>query len=83
MVPFTISSLTRSTESVEKLMNNNRNAIKNSSHLKGKTFDISYRAFNKNKQQTIAFIAVLEELRNQNRCFVKFERNGCLHITVI
>ena len=82
-VPFTISSLTRSIESVDKLMDNNSNAIKNSAHLKGNTFDISYRAFNKNKQQTKVFIGVLEELRKQNRCFVKFERNGCLHITVI
>lgn len=82
-VPFTISSLTRSIEAVDDLMDNNSNAIKNSAHLKGKTFDISYRAFNKNKQQTKAFIEVLEKLRKQKRCFVKFERNGCLHITVI
>lgn len=82
-VPFTISSLTRSIKSVDKLMDNNSNAIKNSAHLKGKTFDISYRAFNNNPKQTKAFIHVLEKLRIQNRCFVKFEKNGCLHITVI
>jgi hypothetical protein len=82
-IPFTISSVTRSHESVQKLMNNNNNAIKNSAHLKGKTFDVSYRAFNKNKKQSKAFIEALKELRAQKRCFVKFERNGCLHITVI
>lgn len=82
-IPFTISSLTRSKESVKHLMKNNGNAIKNSSHLKGKTFDISYRAFNGNKKQTKAFIEVLNELKKQKRCYVKFERNGCLHITVI
>jgi hypothetical protein len=82
-VPFTISSLTRSNESVNKLMKHNGNAIKNSSHLRGKTFDISYRAFNRNKKQTKAFIEVLNELKRQKRCYVKFERNGCLHITVI
>lgn len=82
-IPFTISSVTRSHESVEKLRKSNKNAIKNSAHLRGKTFDISYRAFNKNKKQSKAFIAVLTELRAQKRCFVKFERNGCLHITVI
>jgi hypothetical protein len=82
-VPFTISSLTRSKESVTHLMKNNGNAIKNSSHLKGKTFDISYRAFNGNKKQTKAFIEVLNDLKRQKRCYVKFERNGCLHITVI
>jgi hypothetical protein len=82
-VPFTISSVTRSKASVNKLMKNNGNAIKNSAHLRGKTFDISYRAFNNNKKQTKAFIAALNELKKQNRCYVKFERNGCLHITVI
>lgn len=82
-IPFTISSLTRSKESVTHLMKNNGNAIKNSSHLKGKTFDISYRAFNGNKKQTKAFIEVLNDLKRQKRCYVKFERNGCLHITVI
>jgi hypothetical protein len=82
-IPFTISSLTRSIESVEELMDNNANAIKNSAHLRGKTFDISYRAFNTNSKQTKVFIEILEELRKQNRCYVKFERNGCLHITVI
>jgi Family of unknown function (DUF5715) len=82
-VPFTISSVTRSIESVEDLEERNSNAIKNSAHLKGKTFDISYRAFNKNKSQTKAFIKVLKEMRSDKICFVKFERNGCLHITVI
>jgi hypothetical protein len=48
-VPFTISSVTRSMESVDNLMENNSNSIKNNAHLKGKTFDISYRAFNNNK----------------------------------
>jgi hypothetical protein len=82
-IPFTISSVTRSHESVNKLMKNNGNAIRNSAHLRGKTFDISYRAFNNNVKQTKAFIEVLNELKKQKRCYVKFERNGCLHITVI
>jgi Family of unknown function (DUF5715) len=82
-VPFTISSVTRSMESVEDLAESNGNSIKNSAHLKGKTFDISYRAFNKNKLQTKSFIKVLKEMRNDKICFVKFEGNGCLHITGI
>ena len=82
-MPFTITSVTRSLESVNELVENNNNAIKNSVHLKGKTIDISYRAFNKNSSQTKAFIKVLNELRKDNNCFVKFERNGCLHITII
>ena len=54
-VPFTISSVTRTKESVKALQECNPNAIKNSAHLKGKTFDISYKAFNDNKQQTLLF----------------------------
>lgn len=82
-VPFTISSVTRSMESVDKLMVNNSNSIKNSALLKGKTFDISYRAFNNNKAQINLFIEALKELREENKCYVKFERNGYLHITAI
>lgn len=81
-VPFTVSSLTRTKTDVIELMNVNKNAITNSSHLKGKTFDINYRAFYQNKKQIKCFITSLLELRKKNRCFVKFERNGCLHITV-
>lgn len=83
LIPFKISSLTRTKTDVKNLMKVNENAIYNSSHLKGKTFDVNYRAFNNNKTQTICFIEALKELRNNNRCFVKFESNGCLHITVI
>ena len=82
-VPFTISSVTRSVESVKRLGAVNPNSISNSAHLKGKTFDVSYTSFNKNKLQNDAFIAVLNELRLEGKCYVKYERNGCLHITVI
>lgn len=81
--PFTISSLTRTKTDVLELKCINKNAILDSPHLKGKTFDVNYHAFNQNKSQTKCFIAALSELRERNRCFVKFERNGCLHITVI
>jgi hypothetical protein len=81
-VPFSISSVTRSRKSVDDLMEGNRNAIRNSAHLKGKTFDVSYRDFGNKKEQTRLFIASLRDLRSQNKCFVKFETNGCLHITV-
>ena len=82
-IPFKITSLTRSRGSVEKLMRSNRNAIENSAHLKGKTFDISYRAFNGNRKQSAVFMEVLQDLRKDGKCFVKYERNGCLHVTVI
>ena len=81
-VPFRISSLTRTKTDVSELMKSNGNAISNSSHLKGKTFDINYHSFNNNKKQIGCFIESLKEFRMRNRCFVKFERNGCLHITV-
>jgi hypothetical protein len=81
-VPFTITSATRTTKSVKSLMKTNPNSIKNSAHLRGKTFDISYTAFNKNERQSKMFILSLNQLREAGRCFVKFERNGTLHITV-
>jgi len=80
-IPFEITSVTRTIESVSKLTKTNNNAIEESAHLHGKTFDISYRSFyNRNKQKE-AFIKALSNLQKQNKCFVKFERNGCLHIT--
>jgi uncharacterized protein YcbK (DUF882 family) len=81
-VRFDITSATRSIKSVKKLSKENPNAIMNSAHLKGKTFDISYGAFFGYKKQLKLFIEALSELKNQKKCFVKYERNGCLHITV-
>lgn len=80
-IPFEITSTTRTIESVQQLMRDNSNAIKESVHLKGKTFDISYRAFSRNKKQLKKFIQALDSLHNMKKCYVKFERNGCLHIT--
>ncbi len=80
--PFEITSGTRSIASVKRLSEDNENAIPNSPHLHGKTFDVSYGSFFGNKPQRKQFIAALSELRKQNKCFVKYERNGCLHITV-
>jgi len=81
-IPFEITSATRSNQSVKKLMKGNANAIEHSPHLKGKTFDISYAAFTEYSKQLEIFVSVLSELKNQNKCFVKYERNGCLHVTV-
>ncbi len=78
-----LTGFSRSKESVKRLGAVNKNSIENSAHLKGKTFDINYRAFDKNKKQNKAFIKVLNDLRLQGKCYVKYERNGCLHITVI
>ena len=82
-MPYEITSGSRSRESVQRLGKENENSIKNSPHLRGKTFDMSWRAFGGNEAQLKLFTSALSELKNQNKCFVKFERNGCLHITVI
>lgn len=81
-VKFTLSSLTRTHQSVAALMESNDNSIANSAHLKGKTFDVSYAAFGRNRKQLKQFIAVLRQMRAEELCYVKYERNGCLHITV-
>lgn len=81
-VPYEITSGTRSKESVERLGKENENSIENSPHLKGKTFDMSWRKFDGYEAQLKLFTSALSELKNQKKCFVKFERNGCLHITV-
>jgi hypothetical protein len=79
---FEITSVSRSIESVKKLGEVNENSIENSPHLKGKTIDISWRAFGGNNDQLKLFVSALSELKNQRKCFVKFEKKGCLHITV-
>ncbi|MGI9190574.1 MAG: DUF5715 family protein [Chitinophagaceae bacterium] len=80
--PFVIVSLTRTIESVEDLNDKNDNSIPNSAHLRGKTLDINIYGFNGYQKNLDAFVSALRELRNKNRCYVKFESNGCLHITV-
>lgn len=81
-IPFEITSATRSMESVDRLQKVNENAIKNSPHLKGKTLDISYTNFADQPEQRKIFINTLQRLKKEKRCFVKYENNGCLHITV-
>jgi len=81
-VPFEITSGTRSKESVARLGKENENSIENSPHLKGKTFDMSWTKFDGEDAQLNLFTSALTEIKNQKKCFVKFERNGCLHITV-
>ncbi len=82
-VPFHITSGTRTINSVRQLNRVNENSIANSAHLKGKTLDISYTRFGSNHKQRLHFIKALRTLQQQKKCYVKYERNGCLHITVI
>lgn len=81
-VPFEITSATRTIESVKKLQQENNNAIKNSAHLKGKTFDIGYINFANYPKQRAIFISILKSFREENKCFVKYEiGQKCFHIT--
>jgi hypothetical protein len=82
-VRFKITSGSRSIESVKRLQKENGNAIEDSPHLRGKTIDISWSAFGGNKEQQKLFISTLSELKKLRKCYVKFERNGCFHITAI
>lgn len=81
-IPFEITSATRTIESIKRLKQDNNNAIKNSAHLKGKTFDIGYINFANYLRQRALFINVLKALREENKCFVKYEMvQKCFHIT--
>lgn len=83
--PFMVTSGTRSVESQRKLKEENKIAIDNSAHLHGKTIDISYRRFGEGPDCKLVFIEVLKELREERKCYVKFERSegGALHLTVL
>ena len=91
-----VTSVLRTKEDVEKLRKYNRNATENSCHLYGTTFDIGYNKYltvsdpqgqprREVRNDTLKFILseVLRDLRNQNRCYIKYEvKQGCFHITV-
>ena len=91
-----VTSVTRSKNDVQKLRNYNRNATENSCHLYGTTFDICYNRYKtvsppdgKQRRQvrndTLKYVLseVLNDLRKQGRCYIKYEvKQGCFHITV-
>ena len=92
---FIVTSLLRTSDDVRRLRRVNRNAVKNSCHLYGTTFDIAYNCFEKidsfpdfegadasHKVLVNTLGETLKELRDADRCFVKFERGQpCYHIT--
>lgn len=85
--PFIITSALRTYESVARLTRVNGNAIKESAHLYGTTFDISWRRFGgtqaPSQQNLNILISVLRDLRDAGACYVKYERQqACFHITV-
>ena len=93
-----VTSVLRSQEDVGRLRRYNRNATENSCHMYGTTFDIAYNRYlpieetakKYSKQATVADVQlkqvlseVLRDLRQEGRCWVKYEvRQGCFHLTV-
>lgn len=91
-----ITSVLRSQNDVAKLRRFNGNATENSCHLYGTTVDICYNRYKtvespegpsrrQVRNDTLKYILseVLRDMRQQERCFVKYEvKQGCYHLTV-
>ncbi len=84
------TSLLRTPMSVRKLRRVNVNATDSSTHQYGTTFDLTYRRFDcADSTRTVStedlknlLAEVLNDLRNEGRCQVKFERKtACYHVT--
>lgn len=93
---FIVTSVLRTQEDVAKLRRHNGNATENSCHLYGTTIDICYNRYKtvedpdgpsrrQVRNDSLKFILseVLNDMRQQNRCFIKYEvKQGCFHMTV-
>lgn len=91
-----VTSVLRTQEDVEKLRKHNFNAKQNSCHQYATTFDICYNRYKTVEDpagakrravtnDTLKWVLseVLNDFRNLNRCYVKYEKKqGCFHITV-
>ena len=85
-----VTSVLRSQEDVVKLRRRNGNATENSCHLYGTTVDICYNRYHavgprKVRNDTLKYVLseVLRDLRQQERCYIKYEvKQGCFHMTV-
>jgi hypothetical protein len=91
---FIVTSVLRTKEDVAKLRNYNRNATENSCHLYGTTFDICYNRYKtvqppgekrrmvQNDTLKWVLAEVLNDMRKQGRCYIKYEvKQSCFHIT--
>lgn len=90
-----VTSVLRTRNDVEKLRGHNANATENSCHLYGTTFDICYNRYKtvspsegrprravRNDTLKWVLSEVLRDMREDNRCYVKYEvKQGCFHIT--
>lgn len=91
-----VTSVLRSREDVAKLQKRNFNATTQSCHQYGTTVDICYNRYKTVEapdgpsrravtNDTLKWVLseVLNDIRKQNRCFVKYEvKQGCFHLTV-
>ena len=86
-----VTSLLRTDADVKKLSRTNVNASQRSVHCYGTTFDITYTRFVKHDDEgpsardvdlKAVLTEVLRDLREQGRCYVKYEvKQACFHIT--
>ena len=91
-----VTSVLRTQEDIKKLQKSgNSNAVNNSAHCYATTFDITYARFDKIKFKNLRLCEsvkpellkkvlgeVLKDLREQKKCYVKYEvRQRCFHIT--
>lgn len=86
-----VTSVLRTSTGIKKLRRRNINAVKNSTHQFGTTFDISYAKFISGPSTTVGrtqedlknlLAEILKELVAEGKCYVKYERKqSCFHIT--
>ena len=86
-----VTSVLRTDADIKKLSRTNINASKRSVHCYGTTFDITYTRFAKHDDEgpdardvdlKAVLTEVLRDLREQGRCYVKYEiKQACFHIT--
>lgn len=85
-----VTSVLRTKHSISRLRRRNVNAVEASAHQFATTFDISYVKFicdsvvvGRTQEDLKNLLGeVLQTMRDQGRCYVKYERKqGCFHIT--
>ena len=90
-----VTSVLRTYDDVKRLGKRNINASKNSAHVYGTTFDITYKRFHKVEDpdgrpmqdvraDTLKLVLseVLRDLKKKDMCYVKYElKQACFHIT--
>ena len=90
-----VTSVLRTHDDVKRLGKRNVNASKNSAHVYGTTFDITYKRFHKVedpdgrpmqgvREDTLKMVLseVLRDLKKKEKCYVKYElKQACFHIT--